>query len=143
MRYPLASLVVLAIVGGLIAAPIPKGKPPKDEDAIQGTWQADKVDFGGAPLPPIDLTQLKFTFKAGKLTMPNAQDGEYKLDPAAKVKEIDLILSGRTSPGIYELVGDTLILCVAEGNNAVRPTEMKADGKRVAVVTFKRVKGEK
>ena len=149
MRYRLASLVVLAIVVGLVAAPIPKAKPPKDEEAIQGVWQVDKFDFGpGVPIPPLDFTQMRFTFKAGgkmAMTMGDmpGKEGDYKLDSAAKVKAIDMTESGRVSPGIYELDGDTLKICLAEGANVVRPTEMKPDAKGVAVVTFKRVKDEK
>ena len=149
MRFTFASSVVLAIVVGLVAAPIPKAKPPKDEEAIQGTWQIDKFDLGqGVPVPPLDFTQMRFTFKSGgKLTMSMGdmplKEGEYKLDPAAKVKEIDMTESGRVAPGIYELEGDALKICIAEGKNAVRPTEMKPDGKRIAVITLKRVKEEK
>ncbi len=72
-----------------------------------------------------------------------AKEGEYKLDPAAKVKTINLTKNGRVSPGIYELDGDTLRICLAEGTAAARPTEMKPDAKSVALVTFKRVKAEK
>ncbi len=148
MRYRLASLVVLAIVVGLVAAPIPKAKP-KDEDKIVGVWQVDSADFGpGIPAPPIDIKQMRLEFKAGgkmAMTMGDmpGKEGEYKLDSAAKVKAIDMTASGRVSPGIYELDGDTLKICLAEGANAVRPTEMKPDAKGVAVVTLKRVKEEK
>ena len=148
MRFTLSSLVVLTLIVGLFAAPIPKGKV-KDEDTIQGTWQVELLDFGpGAPVPPFDFTQMKFTFKAGgKLTMNMGdmppKEGEYKLDPAAKVKEIDLTDSSRVALGIYELEGNSLKMCIAEGENAVRPTEMKPDGKSIAVVTLKRVKEDK
>ena len=70
MRFHLASLGVLAIVVGLVAAPIPKAKPPKDEEAIQGVWQVDKFDSDGAPVPsPAEAAQMKFTFKEGKMAM--------------------------------------------------------------------------
>jgi len=69
--------------------------------------------------------------------------GEYKLDPDASPKSIDMSEGGRLSPGIYELDGDTLKICLAEGPTATRPTVMKPDGMRVAVVTFKRVKADK
>ena len=151
MRYPLAFSVVLAIAVGLSAAPIPKGKVKvKDEDGIQGTWQADKFDFGPCvPIPPPRaITQMQFTFKGGgKMTMSVGEkpprEGEYKLDPTAKVKEIDLVASGRVSPGIYELDGDTLKICMPQKSKAPRPIEMKPDGNQVVVITFKRVKEEK
>jgi uncharacterized protein (TIGR03067 family) len=149
MRFALASAVLLATAVGVTAAPIPKAKV-KDEESILGTWQVENLDFGpGTPVPPIDFKQMKFTFKAGgKLTMSMGdmppKEGSYKLDPAAKVKAIDMTeANGRAAPGIYELDGDTLKICIAEGPDAVRPTELKPDGKRVAVVTLNRIKEEK
>ena len=146
MRFPLMSLVVFASIVGLVAAPTSQAKQPNDENDIQGTWQVETYDTSGTPLPPLDLTQLTFTFGAGKLTTTyagKASVGEYKLNPAAKAKQIDLIQDGRLSPGIYELKGDKLILCFSEGANAVRPMVMKAVGNRVGLMTFKRMKEEK
>ena len=154
MRTALSALVVFAAGFGLIAAPVPKDKEKekvKDEDAILGSWKIEEFDAGGngqAP-PKGAIDEIKFEFKKdGKLTVgggPGGQsrDGEYKLDPSAKPKTIDLIQNGRTSPGIYELDGDTFKLCMSEGNGAVRPAEFKPGGMRTVVVTFKRVKDEK
>ena len=133
---------------GLSAAPVPKAKP-KDVEAIQGTWQVETFDFDpGVPKLPFDVTQMKFTFKAdGKMTMTMGdmppKESEYKLLPAAKVKEIDMTESGRVARGIYEVDGDTLKMCVADGVNAVRPIEMKPVGMGVVLVTLKRVKDVK
>ncbi len=149
MRFALAPLVLFAIVLGLFAAPVPKAGKVKDEEAILGVWQVEKLEFGpGVPAPSVDFTQVRFTFKAGgKMVMTMgempAKEGEYKLDPAAKAKAIDLTESGRVVPGLYELDGDTLKLCIAEGQNGARPTELKPDGMRVALATLKRVKEEK
>jgi uncharacterized protein (TIGR03067 family) len=151
MRTALSALVVFAAGFGLIAAPTPKEKEKvKDDEAILGTWSIEKFDAGeNAPPPPIDITKIRFTFKKdGKMEMtggPNGEsrEGDYKLDPAAKPKSIDLINMGRTAPGIYELDGDTFKLCMTEGANAARPEEFKPDGKRAVVVTFKRVKEDK
>jgi len=149
MRFALASAVLLATLVGVSAAPVPKAKA-KDEELIVGTWQVENFDFGpGAPVPPIDFKQINLAFKTdGKLAMTMGdmprKEGAYKLDPAAKVKAIDMTeANGRVSPGIYELDGDTLKICIAEGADAVRPTEMKPGGMRGAVVTLKRVKEEK
>ncbi len=151
MRFTLA---LFAFAFGLTAAPIPKVKP-KDEDAIVGIWQVLVIDLApGVPIPPIDYTQTRFEFKAGgkfkisgKKVIPKGEmpafEGEYKLDPTAKAKAIDTTHRGHVSPGIYELDGDSLKICLDEGDNAVRPTEMKPEGKWGAVVTLKRIKEEK
>ena len=146
MRFPTA-VGVLVACGLTVAAPLPKTKEkPKDQDAIQGVWQLDKFDIGGAGQVPPGIESVRFTFKDGKLTvsrngMEDAKQGEYKLDPTAKPKAIDLVEpnGSRNTPGIYELDGDTLKICIAEGQNAVRPTAFKPDGMRMPVVTFKRV----
>lgn len=153
MRLTLASAVLFAAAVGLVAAPVPKDKEKekaKDEDAIIGVWKLEEFDAGGAQgAPPKGaLDNMRFEFKKdGKLTVsggPGGQskDGEYKLDPKAKPKTIDLISDGRTAPGIYELDGDTFKMCMSEGQNAVRPEEFKPGGMRTVVVTFKRVKDE-
>ena len=147
MRF-LVAVAALAAFGFALAAPIPKEKDkpkPKDEDAIQGTWQLDTLDAGGVAPPPVELQKIRFNFKDGGLEvthdmMPRDKKGTYRLDPTAKPKTIDLVEgNGQTALGIYELDGDTFKICLAEGQNAARPTEFKPAGARVVVVTFKRM----
>jgi uncharacterized protein (TIGR03067 family) len=149
MRFALTALALTATA--LVAtADDPKAKA-KDTDAIVGSWKIDKFDSGGGPGgPPKELLDsMRLTFlKDGKMEMSGGPGGEkmageFKLDPAAKLKTIDLVREGKTAAGIYELDGDTLKLCIAEPPGSARPAEMKADGKGIAVVTLKRVKEEK
>ncbi len=144
-------LPVLAVAATALLAVAQNKEKAKDEDAIQGTWKIEKFDNGGGQGGPSkdDLETMRLIFKKdGKMEMAGGpggekMEGEYKLDPAAKVKAIDLVREGRTSPGIYELDGDTLRICIAEGKDAKRPTEMKPNEKGMPVVTLKRVKEEK
>ncbi len=150
----LSSLVIPAL---LVAAPVPKDKEKvKDDEAILGTWKIEKFDNGGGPgaPPQSDIDKMRFVFeKDGVLRMtggPGGEDmkGTFKLDPAAKPKAIDLVMSPPghqpdTLLGLYELDGDTLKLCITSGPSKVRPEQIKADGKDIAVVTFTRVKEEK
>ena len=151
MRFMLTALALPAFALGLLAAPVPKEKEKvKDEDAIQGTWQVVAFDLGGGPNgpPPGEITKMKLIFKDGKVAA--VRDGardkdelDYKIDATAKPKAIDLTDQGRTMLAIYELDGDTLKMCMAEGDKQPRPEEFKSDGKRVAVITLKRIKEEK
>jgi uncharacterized protein (TIGR03067 family) len=153
----LALLTTLVVPALLVAAPVPKEKEKaKDEDAILGTWKIEKFDAGGGPSGPgpAELEKIRFIFeKDGKMKFVGGPGGDdsvatYKIDPTAKVKTLDLTITRPgdkpdTALGIYELDGDTFKWCMAEGANKARPEEMKADGKRVVVVTFTRVKDEK
>ncbi len=148
MRFALTALVLPALALGLTAAPVPKEKAKvKDEDAILGTWKVETFDLGGAAggPPPGEITKLRLTFKDGKVAASRG-DGmqdeiDYKLDATTTPKSLDMIEKTSTMLGIYELDGDTLKICVSEGGQkGVRPTEMKTDGKNIAVITLKRVK---
>lgn len=149
----LALLAAGLFAGSLIAADDKKDdKKGKDEEAIIGSWKIDALDLGVKDGPSADaLKDVRMVFKKeGKLGLVGpdgkAKDQEYKLDPAAKMKAIDIVADGKTVPGLYELDGDTLKLCIFFGpttDKVARPTEFKADGKGVAVLTLKRVKEEK
>ena len=151
MRLTLTALAMSAMTISLVAAPVPKEKEKvKDEDAIQGTWQVESFDMGGARggPPPGEIAKMQLIFKDGKVAAVRAGQREkdeldYKIDATTKPKWLDLVEHGRPMLAIYELDGDTLKFCMAEGKDSVRPTEMKPDGKNVAVITLKRVKDEK
>lgn len=159
----LALLAAFSVPALLVAAPIPKDKEKvKDEDAILGSWKPEKFDnAGGTGGPaPGELDKMRFVFEKDNVIRvtggPNGEEmkGTFKLDPTAKVKAIDLTVTPPAGPGggqapvqtifgVYELDGDSLKLCFGEGPKQPRPEELKPDGKRVAVVTFSRVKEEK
>jgi uncharacterized protein (TIGR03067 family) len=134
----------------LLAAPVPKDKPKlKDEEAILGSWKIESFDTDGAPGgPPKDaIDGIRFVFeKDGKMKLTMSamgktmeQEAEYKLDPEAKLKTIDLTKMGQTAKGVYELDGDTFKLAMVENPNGERPTELKANAKtKTAYVVFKR-----
>jgi uncharacterized protein (TIGR03067 family) len=133
----------------LLAAPVPKDKEKqKDDDAIIGTWKIDQFDFGGEK-PPVEAKDIQFVFaEKGKFSMVNGPkergEGTFKLDPAAKVKTMDITLDGKTMLAVYELDGDTLKMCIPDKPDSARPEGFVANAKeRIAVVTFKRVKEEK
>lgn len=153
MRIALGCLALLAAALTLVSAPVPKEKPKlKDEDAILGIWAIEKVDAGGeAPkeAPTADeVAKIRMEFKKNNKYRfwggPNG-DGkeiEYKLDPSAKLKTIDLIDGGRTTLGLYEIDGDRLKICYSVQPRANRPEEMKSNDLGYRVVTLKRVKDE-
>jgi uncharacterized protein (TIGR03067 family) len=126
-------------------------KKVKDEEAILGKWQMEKVDNGSPddkPPPAETLAKMSMTFKKGGKMVTVVADGreiegEYTLDTTAKLKTIDLTDSDSgaktASPGVYELDGDKLTICVNPAKTT-RPSEFKADGKFVLLFVLKRVK---
>lgn len=128
----------------------------KDEDAVLGTWNMDQYQGGkGVRLPPPEaIGRMWMTFsKDGKLLMSGRSaddkpvEGPYTLDPAAKPKAIDVTVGDTVLHCAYELDGDTLKLCfmagLDPGERASRPSELTSTGDRIALITYKRAKGEK
>ncbi len=143
MRIPiLVSLFSLTISIAAFAA-----DKPNDAKNIQGTWLPAQAELGGQPMKEEVLKIISLTLNDGKyeVTAENVDKGTYKINPAAKLKEITITgvegpNAGKTIPAIYELDGDMLRICYGLGG-AARPTEFKSPaGTKVFLVTYKRKK---
>jgi uncharacterized protein (TIGR03067 family) len=141
----LALLALGCFVGSLAA----DDKKKTDEEAIMGTWKIQKYDAAGQKALPAAYQKMRIIFeKDGKLKRISAngdtEDGTWKIDADAKPKTIDLTSSDeKFEKGVYELNGDTLKLATvwgAPGDGLARPTQFKADGKRLIVYYLQRVK---
>ena len=98
---------------------------PNDRKQIQGTWKVIYSADSGRDMPQEQLKALRFTIKADSLVMDaggRVSNITYKLDPTTSPKSIDLIDEGSMTPGIYELTGDVLRICINE-DDGPRPTE--------------------
>jgi RNA polymerase sigma factor (sigma-70 family) len=126
-------------------AAVVKEEAPKDEETFVGTWAYVSVESGGRKVPEEQVKEARLVFAAdGKFTAivkGEKREGTYKLDPAKKPKEITTTKEGKTHNGIYKLDGDTLTLCMPEGDGAERPTEFATkEGTKVVLVVLKREK---
>jgi len=154
-------LLLCASTSLLLAAPVPKAKAkPKDAELILGTWRVESVDVDGGQNVPrqSDLEKINFIYGEKdtlKMTDMNSMsmEGTFKIDSEAKLKSIDMTMKmsvpvnspERTILAVYELDGDTLKLCFAQGapGKKERPEELKAIGaKMICLATLKRVKPE-
>ena len=127
MRLPLLLTALL-----LLAADAPKEDAKKEQDKFQGTWKPVTAERNGENAAPEAMEKLRVLFAGDKLSMRDSDQGPrevatFKLDPAAKVKAIDLMLTsgpekGKTSLGIYAWDGDNMKLCIAKPGSD-RPTE--------------------
>jgi uncharacterized protein (TIGR03067 family) len=136
-------LLSLAIA---MAAPASKDPPKKDPPALVGEWAAESaVEQGRAiALPP--GTGWVFTAdRKSVLTLGGAAgsfEATYKADATKAPAEVDVSDGPKGKPlrGIFKVEGDTLTVCLVEGD-ADRPTAFEsAAGSKTILITLKRVK---
>jgi uncharacterized protein (TIGR03067 family) len=113
-----------------------------DLEKLQGTWQCVVAIKGGKPAPPEVVPGLRMAFRGNRLFLaedgrPEKGEGFVRLNSTTSPKQIDVVASEDAKAplrgGIYDLQGDTLKVCMAEGASQPRPTEFasKPGGKTV------------
>src|SRR5262245_35951176 len=132
---------LLLVVGGLLAAaavalllaePWFREDPVKQEMMqLQGTWRVVRAEINGQPAD-ISLFQKPYVVQGNRILTGSAGGDDqglvFRVDPGQNPKTIDLIIPGgeeKAIPGIYELQGDTLKLCMRWGPGKERPTEFR------------------
>ena len=133
-------LALLALAGSLAAA-----DAPKDAEKIQGSWKVVSAEDSGRKAPEETIKSLRWSVTKDAITYKvgnKATRWAYKLDPARKPKWMDLTEGDRTRLAIYELEGDTLKVCFAEGTQKERPTafESKPNSPNDVLIVLKREK---
>jgi uncharacterized protein (TIGR03067 family) len=136
--------VLVAVVALLAAVWVPgtprvQGDEPaaatkNDREALQGGWAATGGEAEGQPLDPDALKQIRVVFDGDEAAFHPKKDKSrttFKLDPAAAPRGITLTAEdgpdkGKSIPGIYQLEGDRLKLCVALKPGAAAPREFAA-----------------
>jgi uncharacterized protein (TIGR03067 family) len=154
-RLALATALFGAHAAALHAATQEKHDPAKTEaDMLQDTWHFVSVEQGGVKLPrrkkgddPKTMTFQgnKFLVKRGDRVI---QAGTQTFDPGKGPKTVDLTVTegegkGTVQPGIYELHGDVLKVCMGPQGKG-RPTEFLStaeSGYLVAVLQRERQAG--
>ena len=120
MRIIAGTTVLCLAVLGIARADDAK----KDADKLKGAWSVVAVERNGEKLPEEITKEWKVTFESEQLTA-KVSDGDkvagFKLEPAKKPKHIDITpkdgeKKDQVLKGIYELDGDNLKICVADGD---------------------------
>lgn len=111
--------------------------------AIEGTWLIDSVEVAGAKVDSLKGAELVLASGGKKtFTLPGGvvEKGTYSIDESASPAQIDATTDGKegTEPGIFELKGDALKMCLG-GPRGARPTRFTTgkDG-GVILIEFKR-----
>ncbi len=109
----------------------------KDQQRLQGTWEVVDWIVDGEALPKAEVKAMRVVFKGDSMTlsMPKGEakrEYTFTLDPTQKPKAIDTsqrldeFKQQIATPGIYELEGNTLKLCLARPGGSRRPQEMES-----------------
>jgi uncharacterized protein (TIGR03067 family) len=119
-----------------------------DLENLQGTWIFVALEVEGAKVPDAMLAGSRLIIKGDAFTSISGgvtYEGTIKIDAAKSPKTLDLIFTGgpekgKTAPGIYEIGGDALKICLSLGASG-RPTEfVSKQGSGHALEMLKRQK---
>src|SRR5438309_1774992 len=84
----------------------------RDEKKLAGTWKIVSATSSGKPNPYFLHARLTFRDRTFTLkTTKGTGDISYTLDAFRKQSTIDLFVLCRNYSGIYEIKGDTLMIC--------------------------------
>jgi RNA polymerase sigma-70 factor (ECF subfamily) len=143
VRFGLVSVVAALVVLAADATPAADG----DHKALQGTWVIASATLAGRDHAD-DFAGMKLILDGDRYTADFGKDtdkGTFTIDPAKTPRRIDVRsvsgpFKGKTLPGIYELKGDALVLCL-EGDGVAdkRPTKFEAPATtRNMLLTYRR-----
>jgi len=119
---------------------------PKDQDLVQGSWQAVKREVGDK-VSKGPFREPTWVFKGDQITMLRSDNtvwGKFTfvLDPDKKPKTIKITRNNGEDKlkvifAIYRIDGDTLVMTQSQEGF---PKEFGGPGKKTGLMTFKRMK---
>jgi uncharacterized protein (TIGR03067 family) len=144
------SMIAACVLAGAMLAGGGADAVKKDKAALQGVWRVTASTSKGDKVPAEDIKELFLIFKGDAIHIREGgktqENFAFRIDPAKKVKEIDLTLKvgpqkGRVDRGIYEIDGDTLRICIQTNKDALRPREFRSPaGSEMWLVILQRTK---
>jgi uncharacterized protein (TIGR03067 family) len=126
------------------------GEPPDDDlKALQGTWEVVTMEREKEAVPAEDLKGWTARYEGNRVTLMDGERvhrrGIITLDASRKPKSVntwdrDGPYEDQTSPGIYELEGDTLRIAFAKPGQERPSAFTTKTGSAVIFATYKRAK---
>jgi uncharacterized protein (TIGR03067 family) len=145
MTLPTRSpLLLLLLTSGAWA---PYNPTKKEPDPLKGKWRLVDMIVKGEPIPANERRGFMIVFNGTSMTVSGftkKKQFTYSLDSSTTPKSFDALalngnFKGKTAPGIYELRGDTLRLCLPNDDTGGRPTEFASEkGSNMALLTLVR-----
>jgi uncharacterized protein (TIGR03067 family) len=117
-----------------------------DIKIIQGTWKVVSLEIEGSASSPVTFAESKIRIEGDQFTtigMGADYNGRISLNQKSNPKSIDMNFTsgpeaGNRSLGIYEITGDTLVICLTLSGE-VRPIRFATSSKSgLALETLKR-----
>lgn len=139
----------MSIVHLLLGLVILSGEDPAQADLqkLQGTWVLTSMERDGAAAPPEGLKGMTAVYEGNRVTLREGERvrrrGIITLDPTRTPRAIntwdqDGPYEDQTSPGIYELAGDTLRIAFAHPDQE-RPRQFSTkQGGAVLMCVYKK-----
>jgi RNA polymerase sigma factor (sigma-70 family) len=131
-------LLLLVALSGALLVLFLRLRPVEQpvQNRLQGTWAVASMTIAGVPILG---SQAQVTFKDKQMTL-SGTSGTYRIDAAKDPMQIDWIVGGGVTQGIFELHGDELTLCFTQspggppGNEPPRPADFSPQpGKMVMI----------
>jgi uncharacterized protein (TIGR03067 family) len=124
----------------------------KEQQRLQGTWEVLEYVINGEVVPAEAVKTMRVVFTGDQMSMSLAKaagkrEYTFTVDPAQKPKVIETsptIAKSKTkmsSPGIYELDGDKLKLCLSRLGSKDRPGDFESsEGSGNTLLVLRRAK---
>ncbi len=136
-------LIAITLSLAVLGADAPTISGSKELNRIQGKWElqggeknSTKLDFKlEQPKMVLEIREDKWIFtgqEKGKIIAMDSRTLDIKSSEVGRVGEVD--------EGIYKLTGDTLTICIYQGNGKNRPTEFTSKNEDTILVVLKRLK---
>lgn len=140
MRKQILALLAVALLGADARDDV-----KKEQAKFKGRWTVLSFENDKGK-NPVTKSAVEFTGDMMFIALEGSESikAAYQVDPGKNPREIDLVptnglFKGKTCPGIYDLAGDTLKLCVS--NKGPRPKAFKPDAaSETNILELKRVK---
>lgn len=141
-------LCILAMLTLSLTTTACRSTGAKELKMLAGTWQPVEAELGGQKFPDEILRTMKLTMSDDRYTVNaggQVDSGTFKLQPSTTPKAIDITGTegpneGKTFLAIYQLQGDTLLVCYDLAGQQ-RPAEFKtAKDTQQFLVSYQREK---